>query len=377
MTRSSLRELLGEAALSRVREPLARAWTLPPAAYTSPEVFQAEVDTLFARDWICVARQDQLVREGDYVCADLPGQPIVITRDREGDLNAFSTICLHRAMPVVSDSGNATRFTCPYHHWTYELDGRLRSAPMMEDAEDFVPEECRLPALRVEAWHGFVFVNRDLEAAPLAPQLEGLERYIDNYDMGSLVIAGTIEFDSPWNWKLLVENFMEAYHHIGTHKDTFEPIYPARQSYVEDNDGAPWMLLRMPRKAGTEEEGLPPLPRLTDEQRRELTAMAVFPTMLFAGNTSMVFWYQLEPLACDSMRLRIHMLLPPEVRAALSEPELEEIMAVARYIHVQDIAANEGPWLGMHAAMTRQGRLSRFEEAIWQLNQRWVDELGL
>lgn len=375
--RSSIRDLLGESELGRVREPLERAWTLPPAAYTSPEVFQAEVDTLFARDWICVARVDQLPESGDYVCVDLPMQPIVVTRDSQGDLNAFSRVCLHRAMPVAEGAGRATRFVCPYHNWTYELDGRLRSAPMMEGAEGFDPAECRLPELRLEVWHGFVFVNQDQEAEPLSPQLEGLAQYIDNYDMGSLVIAGTIEFDSPWNWKLLVENFMEAYHHIGTHKDTFEPIYPARQSYVEDNGGAPWMLLRMPRKADMEEEGLPPLPRLTDEQRRELTAMAVFPTMLFAGNSSMVFWYQLEPAAHDSMRLRIHMLLPPEVRDALSESELQEIMAVARYIHVQDIAANEGPWRGLHAPMTTQGRLGPFEAAIWQLNQRWADELGL
>ena len=346
-------------------------------AYTSSEVFQAEVDTLFARDWICVAREDQLTHEGDFVCAELPGQPIVVTRDREGKLNAFSSICLHRAMPIVSESGNATRFTCPYHHWTYELDGRLRSAPMMEDVEDFVPQQCRLPSFRVETWQGFVLVNMNPDAEALSPRLEGLASRIENYGLDRLVLADSTEFDSPWNWKILVENFMEAYHHIGPHKDTFEPTYPARESSVDDNGGAPWMLLRMPGHHEPGEQDLPPLPALTDTQRHELLAITVFPTLTFALNASMGFWYQLEPRAHDRMRLRIHVLMTPELRDMLTAEHLREIRESVRYIHMQDIEVNEGPWRGMHAAMTRQGRLSRFEEAIWQLNQRWADELGL
>ena len=372
---SSLKELLGRGQLERVRLPLEQAWTLPPVAYTSPVVFEAEVASIFNQDWLCVARVEQLPNPGDYVCADLPTQPIVVTRDQDGELHAFSRICLHRAMPLVDSAGHGTRFTCPYHNWTYELDGRLRSAPLMDGASGFVTGECRLPALQLEVWQGFIFVNMNGEAAPLGPRLKTLERHIENYGLAQLVIADTIEFDSPWNWKILVENFMEAYHHIGTHKDTFEPIYPARDSSVEDNDNAPWMLLRMPGESGA--EGLPPLPNLSQSQQNELLAMAIFPTMLFAANAAMVFWYQLEPTACDSMRLRIHVLMPPEVVQALSEEERAEITETVSFIHMQDIDVNAGPWRGLNAALTGQGRLSPYEKAIWQINQRWLDELGL
>jgi phenylpropionate dioxygenase-like ring-hydroxylating dioxygenase large terminal subunit len=372
--------LLDPDEIARSREPLERSWTLPPAAYTDARIFEAERKTIFAHDWICVARADQLPNPGDYVCIDLLEQPIVVTRSRDEKLNAFSRVCLHRAMPVAEGSGNATRFVCPYHNWTYELDGQLRSAPMMGDAEGFDAGKCRLPGLRLEIWNGFVFVNRDPDAPDLAPQLAGLAKLIENYDFGKLVVAATTEFDSPWNWKILVENFMEAYHHIGTHKTTFQPVYPARDSMVEDNDGAPWTFLRMPGNSKAEaevdaQEGPAMFPKLNKTEQAQLLAMNVFPTLLFAVSATGGFWYQLEPSGHDTMRLRIHFLLPSEFAEKLDDDTRAGTIEVVRAIHTEDIEANEGPWRGLHAALTSQGRLSTFEKAIWQLNQLWLDRL--
>ena len=361
---------------ARITQPLAQAWTLPPSAYTSADVFSEEARRIFYRDWVCVAREEQLPTPGDYLCVDLVDQPILLCRGLDGQLRALSRICLHRAMPVAEGSGNASRFVCPYHNWTYELNGRLRSAPMMEGAAGFDSEACRLPELALEVWEGFVFVSLDAGAEPLGPRLAGLEAEIGNYRFADLRIAGTLEFDSPWNWKILVENFMEAYHHIGTHRHTFEPVYPARESSVPDNGGEPWCLLRMPsvHDPETEADGLPLLPDLTDTERRQLLACAVYPTLLFAGSATSGVWYQLEPRGAGAMRLRIHLLLEPDTiaqRGAASQAMLEGI----RYIHEEDIAANAGPWQGLQAPLTRQGRLSPFEAAIWQLNQLWVQRM--
>ena len=361
--------------LARVRAPLARSSTLPPAAYTDARVFDVEVDTVFGRDWVCVARQEQLSDAGDYVCVDLPGQPIVVARGRDGGLRAFSRICLHRAMPVAEGAGNATRFVCPYHHWTYELDGSLRSAPMMEGAEGFEASRCRLPALRLEVWQGFVFVNRDPDAAALAPRLAGLEALIRPYGFGELVVAATTEFDSPWNWKILVENFMEAYHHIGTHSTTFEPVYPARSSSVPDNGGAPWTFLRMPGKPSPDGGEVALFPALHGDERHQLVAANVYPTLLFAASAAGAFWYQLEPRAHDAMNLKIHVLLPGPVADAMDDDARAGAVELVRGIHFEDIPANEGPWLGLHGKMTGQGRLSPYEKAIWQLNQLWLDRV--
>lgn len=371
MTRADLSPLVDPVALARVREPLARAWTLPPAGYTDPRIFALERERIFARDWICVARADQLSEPGDFLCADLPDQPLVLVRGYDGALRALSRICQHRAMPVVTGAGRTRRFVCPYHNWTYELSGELRSAPMMEGAEEFDPARCRLPEVGLEVWNGFVFVNLDASAPALGPQLEGLAALVEHYDFGDLVVAASTEYDSPWNWKILVENFMEAYHHIGTHRDSFEPTFPARESRVEDNGGGPWAFLRMPGKPqGGDAPGL--FPRLSATERQQLFAAAVYPTLLFAGSAAGAFWYELQPRAHDAMALRIHVLLPRAVASGLDDAARAEAVATVRAIHDEDVAANLGPWRGLHGTLTGQGRLSPFEKAIWQLNQLWL-----
>ena len=373
---STLDQVITREACSRFTAPLEQAWTLPPAAYREASIFAAEVEHIFNKEWVCVARTDQLPNPGDYTCVDLVKQPIVVARDMTGQLHAMSTICLHRAMPVVEGSGNGTRFRCPYHHWTYELNGSLRSAPMMEGVDGFNAADCSLPKLRLEEWHGFIFVNMYPDAAPLAEQLQGLEALTKDYEFENLAVVETIEFDSPWNWKILVENFMEAYHHIGPHKNTFEPIYPARDSIVEDNQGAPWSFLRMPGVPHSEGQ-ISSFPNLPDERRDELFAAAVFPTFLFAASNESGAWYQLEPTAQNRMRLRIHALMHKDFIPHVDEDARQTIRSTLTTIHMEDITVNAGPWLGLQAPMTTQGRLSLYEKAIWQLNQYWAGRLGL
>lgn len=354
--------LIDSDALQRVRQPLERAATLPPAAYTRPEVFPAEVAAIFRREWQCVARVDQLAGTGDFLCADLAGLPIVLTRARDGALRALSRICLHRAMPLIAGSGNVPRLVCPYHNWTYDLDGSLRSAPMMEGIEGFDTRTCRLPSLAVEVWNGFVFVNPDPAAPPLAPRIEVLAGKLAGYRCGQRVRAGSATFDSPWNWKLLVENFIEAYHHTGTHRQTLEPLFPARAATVEDNAGAPWALLRMPGHAVDGNTAASPL-----------LAAAVFPTLLLAASAEGVYWYQLEPAAHDRMRLTIHLLLLPEQRDAAGADGVRQLMEQVCHIHREDLEALEGVWEGLHSPLADQGRLSLHERAIWQFNRFWTD----
>ncbi len=374
MPQSNLDTLLPAGALERVRAPLSQAWTLPPAAYTDPAVYRLEEERLFASSWQCVARVEQLKNPGDFITVDLPQHPIVVVRDLNGELHATSRICVHRAMPVATGCGNARRFVCPYHNWTYELDGQLRSAPMMDGVEEFDAAAWRLAPLSLEVWEGFVFVNPDTEAAPLAPQLAGLDKLIERYDFAELEVAETLHFDSPWNWKILTENFMEAYHHIGTHRQTFEPVYPARDASVPDNEGAPWSFLHMPGKH--QDEAPSSFPRLNEEERSTLFAACIFPNFLFAASSTSGAWYQLHPRAHDQMDLKIHILLHPSLREAMSEENLAEMRAMFHAIHTEDIEANAGPWHGLQAAGTRQGRLSTFEKSIWQLNQLWLDAMA-
>src|SRR5690606_3576881 len=109
-------------------------------------------------------------------------EPIIVSRDKAGEIRAVSAVCQHRAMQICDGSGNDSKFTCPYHRWSYAHDGRLLGAPAMERTEGFDKSQYGLPQLAVELWQGFVFVNFDREAAPLAPTLTRYAPYVANYD---------------------------------------------------------------------------------------------------------------------------------------------------------------------------------------------------
>ncbi len=371
--------LLDAATIQAVRRPIDQASTLPPKAYTDASLFDAEKQSIFYRDWVCVARVDQIPAAGDFLCVDVVDQPLIVVRQKDGSIHAMSSVCLHRAMPVASGSGNASSFSCPYHLWKYDLDGRLISAPMMDDVKEFPPPNCRLPSVLVECWGGFVFVNLDPEATPLSPQLAGLGDLLENYHLEELVIAGTTEFESPWNWKLLIENFMEAYHHIGPHINSFQPVYPAKDaSVVADTEAHRWSALEMPSPHPADEDGLPAFPGLDPRQEHLLTACVVSPTLIFATSNNLVVWYEVIANRVDDMLLRIHVLLRPEIAASADiQAAMPSVIDGVRFIHEEDIPVNEGPWQGVNAPMTGMGRLSLHEAAIWHMNQYWLDRLGL
>jgi phenylpropionate dioxygenase-like ring-hydroxylating dioxygenase large terminal subunit len=368
--------MLSREEIDTITSPLERAFTLPPRCYTDPAFFEKEREEIFSREWICVARGEQVPAAGDYLSVDLVGQPVIVVRLKSGELHAMSGVCLHRAMPVAEGSGKASSFSCPYHLWKYDLEGQLISAPLMDGVEDFEPKDCRLAPVRLEEWQGFVFINLDVNAESLTARLRGLDRIIENYEIDRLRIAATTEFDSPFNWKLLIENFMEAYHHIGPHSQTFQPIYPAKDSWVEADPDHLWSVLHMPGLGEHDEEGFPTLPRLAADQANDLLAIVVSPTLIFAPGRGLVAWYQLEPESFDHMNLKIHMLLRPET---IEDEEFATMipgtMELVRMIYIEDIAVNEGPWKGLNAPLARAGRLSLLEKAIWHLNQFWITRI--
>ena len=189
------------------------AGTLPAELYTSPEVLAFERDVLYTKEWLCVGRAERIPEPGDWFTVTICDEPIIVAHDKTGEVRAMSAVCQHRAMQVCDGQGNSSTFKCPYHHWNYALDGRLLGAPAMERTADFDKADYGLPALAVEIWQGFVFVNLDVDAAPLAPTLAQYEPYLANYDLADAVCPGTFTLENmPWNWKVMFENFNDGYH---------------------------------------------------------------------------------------------------------------------------------------------------------------------
>jgi len=335
-----------------LRDDVDSSSTLPVRLYTDPAAFARERDAIFRRQWVAVARSAELARCG-YLTFDLAGDPIVVTRDEAGVVNAFSNVCLHRACPIASGAGEAAHgiLTCPYHRWTYGLDGRLRGAPLMDRAIAFDKSLLRLPALRVEEWQGWVFVNEDRDAAPLAPQLAELARLFEPYRVGEMVAFKRLTFDSPWNWKIMVENFMESYHHMGAHPETLNASFPAGGTHWVDVPGE-FALLENPPK---------------DDSIAPFWVVCIFPLTLFAltrGDRPIGFWYRMQVHGHERFTLDIDLLTSPELARDASFTEAYAQAGLA--IHLEDIPMCEGVWRGMHSGYAQSGRLSHLEAANWK-----------
>ena len=369
--------LLSPNRLAGARRDLEKATTLPSEAFTSAAVYEAEIERILEREWLCAGRADQIPEAGDYFTLDLLGEKLVVVRGRDRTIRVMSRVCRHRAADLVSGAGNARSFQCPYHAWTYGLDGRLLGAPMMEGAEGFERASCRLPEMRSEIWEGWIFVSFDPAATPLGPRLAPLSELLAGYAMSEMVAIETATFDSPFNWKVLVDNFMEAYHHIATHGDTLETIFPARLSHTPDNEG-PYSVLIMPKResGGETPSGLPRASQLAPDEEQRLVAAVVYPFHLFAPTPDSLTWYQLLPHSHDHFTLRIYSCF---AREALEDPAhreaIEGLQAFTKVVHHQDIEACEAVWSGLASRAFDTGRLCPLEKPIWQFNQWWIERM--
>ena len=198
-----------------------RSLSLHADAYTDPRWYEFEQDAIFARTWQWVCHVEKLRAPGSYVTAEIAGRPVAVVRDREGVLRAFYNVCKHRAHEILRGEGQTTRMMCPYHAWVYDLTGRLVRAPRTEELKDFDPKSICLDKVRVEAFCGFVYVNLDPDAAPLAEQSGDLAREILHWapDIADLTFGHRLTYDIRSNWKNVVDNFLECYHCPTAHKD--------------------------------------------------------------------------------------------------------------------------------------------------------------
>jgi phenylpropionate dioxygenase-like ring-hydroxylating dioxygenase large terminal subunit len=375
--------------------PLARARSLPASAYTSEEFFAWEARHLLRGGWQCLAHVSQIPRPGDFLNVDLLGDPLIVVRGKDGAVRVLSRVCPHRAMDIMPPGfgyeghgpaeakgdtpgcGHTRIFLCPYHAWTFELDGRLKACPEMQEAEGFVRDDFALKSFRSEVWQGFVFVNLDGAAPPFAPGLEEMAEDVKAFRLEELQVVIAREWDCPFDWKALVENFMESYHHLGIHHKTLQPMMPARDTWTE-GERRRYVRAHLPYKEAVREEyrafaargdfsrDLPPLPGLEGDQALEWGLFLISPTFLLATAPDRVIWYRLQPLGPGRLRLLTTVLVPREVAARENFPRLRE-KAEQQLVqfHLEDMEVCTAVQRGFGASGWQQGRLSHLEMTAW------------
>jgi phenylpropionate dioxygenase-like ring-hydroxylating dioxygenase large terminal subunit len=193
---------------------LADGRTLPFDWYSDPAVLRLERERIFRRTWQYAGRADQAAESGSFFTCDAGGFPIVVVRGKEGALRAFLNVCRHRGSLVCEGEGRRETLQCPYHAWTYDLDGSLRAAPRTDHEPGFDRSELSLVRVSVDAWGPFVFVNPDADAAPLAEQLGELPAQVAaaGLDLEALRFLERSSSEYEANWKVCCENYLECYH---------------------------------------------------------------------------------------------------------------------------------------------------------------------
>jgi choline monooxygenase len=195
--------------------PLQDAYTIPAPWYTDARIAQLELQNVFSRTWQPVGRTAQVEKPGQYVTATVAGEPIVAVRGSDGKLRAFYNVCRHHAMTVMNEPcGHAQHMRCPYHGWTYNLEGELRGMTEFEGVCNFDRAQNGLVPVRVETWDNFIFVNLDPHAAPLHDSLGALVGLAKPLNFGGLKFVERRSYIQQCNWKVYVDNFLDGGYHV-------------------------------------------------------------------------------------------------------------------------------------------------------------------
>ena len=356
----SLQSILGSEALAAFEAAGPVAHGLPGAAYTSEAFFALENERIFSRSWVLAGFVHELARPGDVLPVSVAGQPLLLVRDTDETVRAFHNVCRHRCLKLVDAPGNVGRaIRCPYHSWTYGLDGTLHIAPYFGGRnpraapEGFDRGRHRLAPVRSATWHDWIFVNLNDTVPPFEDFIAPLGRRLDGLDLMRLRHLATIDFgEIGANWKLLVENFIEPYHVQFVHSTTTEQ--PLADHYTVNDPGC--------LGCGVDVSGPSSRKDALSEDSRFLT---LFPNFVFGVYLPDQIGVHLDvPVAPDrTLQRRAIYSLGSEAETAL---RAEPLVKLWRAVHRED-----------HAMLVRlqQGRASEVASGGGVLSPVWEDSV--
>lgn len=380
--------------LDRIPDSIdAASGMLPAECYTSAAFFEFERREIFSHSWICVGRVEQLAGPGDCIAAQPAGEPILVTRTNAGEIRAMAAICRHRGQVIPCVEGQKT-LRCPLHFWTYDLEGKLIGAPRMEKEEIAALRKSeRLPPVRLELWHGFIFVNLDCDAEPLAPTLAKVEPFWAGYEDADLVGIPPRLADTPlpWNWKVHVENFTDAYHpefvHRGTHDFAPSVMSDGGVVFTDMKPGDNAIVRTVPMikpDGGMMKDGwgqppaFPPITTISAAQRQRLTFVMIPPsmTMVFAPNAiafTLVAATGVEATYASSDRQTAGGWLLPRSSVALPDfaERAAQVLEGGAKIWAQDVPENTGMQKGKKSRYAPKGIYGSLETTLVQFNM-WL-----
>ena len=356
--------------------PFDKARAMSPSVYTDHNFLDAELSKIFSRDWFCVGRADALAKPGDYLTLDLADQPILVLRDSTDKLRAMSNVCRHRMSTLLEGRGSIRAIVCPYHAWTYNLDGTLRGAPAMNQNTAFCKSDVVLPNVACEEWLGWVFVSLNPEAVPVVGELEQVQDLVGDFGMENY--TETFFETHVWNtnWKILAENFMESYHLPVCHAGTIgglskldEMICPPGQASFNYHtilkDDKLKIALAHPNNKN-----------LQGDRRRMTYLLAIYPSLLITL-TPGYFWYlSLHPKGVGQVQIAFGGGMSPDyVDDPDAQAHFTQLKKLLDEVNVEDKGCTEKVYRGLCSAMATPGHLSHLERPNYDFAQYLNDKV--
>lgn len=368
------------ASLDCVRHPVSTAATLPPAVYTSAETAEQELTAIFRKSWIGVGRADRVKEAGDYAAIDIAGIPVIIVRAADGTLFAHANTCRHRGALLKTDAGNCKRLVCPFHAWTYALDGQLIGAPSMEKSTDFDKSKFPLVSFRAAERDGFAFICMDDTAPGIDTWLGDFSSLHRPWNLEGHVSTYRTEFEVACNWKTFLEVFNEYYHLPYVHPDSIDSVYKIPDAA---NNVSGTYTTQFGETQGTgglletqQDQALPPNPNLEGRNRHGTRYTWIYPNMTFAASTEGTWIYETLPIAPNRCRVGMTVTFPRETTETEGFAEKSAIYVARMHAAVdEDIPMLEQQQIGLTSPYARQGRFCEALEpsvanfACWYADQ--------
>ena len=352
--------------------------TLPRSAYVDEGAWQAERERIFVRQWVLVGRDADVAATGDFLRADVVGESVIVVRRDDGELGAFYNVCRHRGAELVDTCGASSGsfgalIRCPYHSWTYGLDGTLHRAPFMPTPVTGADEPVSLHPVGVDTWGGFVFVNlTPSEARPLLEQLGPMVDRVRRYPLAELRSGATFTYDVACNWKVIAENYNECYHCAPVHPELCDlvPAFRRGGTDLAWADGIPhregaWTFT----STGTSQRA--PFAGLDAAERERHKGELVYPNLLLSMSADHVAAYNLQPRGPATTRVVCDLLFHPDeiARPTFDPSDAGDLWDL---VNRQDWAICESVQRGMSSRAWTGGTFAPMEDESADIS-RWYE----
>jgi glycine betaine catabolism A len=364
---------------------------LPSSWYRSERVWEAEKERIFSREWVCAGREEQLADEpAAHRLLEVLGESIILVRNRERALRAFYNTCRHRgsrlcreesggsAVPHLAGGLRGGRITCPYHQWSYDLEGRLVAAPHTAGVAGFDKAHFGLYPVGVATWGGFIFVNLTSASAHTLPrQLGVVPERITRYPLAGLRIGHSIRYEVGANWKVLCENYNECYHCAGVHPELCEVVPAFRE---RGGAGLDW-LSGIPHRTGAytfTRSGTTrrrPFPSLSEEERVRHKGELVYPNLFLSLACDHVAAFVLQPRGPAATSIECHFLFEPH---EIAQPDFDPLDTVEFWdlVNRQDWAICEAVQRGISARVHERGYYAPMEDYNLDIRRYVLERIG-